>query len=180
MPELERHAFGTFLPKPTHYLVVGTFPGRQNTQRTPIEIEADKTAFSYGGRNQLWKIMADIYDCPLPHREAKKTLLTQLNIGLADLIAAARRKNQSNADTDLYDIVWNKPQLEVILSENNIKMVYCTGEGVGVIFKKWFPKQAYVVLPSPSPRFAKLSYNEKREIYKKLLPVIECPHYPTL
>jgi hypoxanthine-DNA glycosylase len=167
---LEYHPFGAFLPKPTHYLVVGTFPGRQYSQRSATENEADITAFSYGGRNQFWKILSDIYDTPLSNRLEKKALLAHLNIGMADLIAACKRKNQSNADTDLYDIVWNQPFLTTVLHEHNIKMVYCTGEGVGLIFKKWFPQQPMLVLPSPSPRYAKLSFIEKKDIYKSYLP----------
>lgn len=168
--QLEYHPFGNFIPQNVQYLVVGTFPGRQYSQRKVEENEADIYAFSYGGRNQFWRIMEKIYGVELPTRQSKKDLFEQLNIGLIDLIYACRRKNQSNLDSDLIDIVWNKPQFDRIFEEKTIKLVFCTGKGVAAIFQKWYPQIACVALPSPSPLYAQMRFEEKVLFYKKVFP----------
>jgi hypoxanthine-DNA glycosylase len=167
---LEQHPFGSFIPPNVQYLVVGTFPGRQYSQRSAAENEADETAFSYGGRNQFWRIMAEIYNVNLLNRTAKKALFTELNIGMMDVIRACRRKNPSNLDSDLTDIVWNQTEFEQIFAEQSIKMVFCTGKGVAQIFEKWFPEQPTIALPSPSPLYAAMRFEEKLDFYKNVFP----------
>jgi hypoxanthine-DNA glycosylase len=167
---LEIHPWGSFLPEQVDYLVVGTFPGRQFSQRSADENTADLNAFSYGGRNQLWRIMEKIYALELPDRASKKALFTQKNIGMMDLIAACRRKNNSNLDSDLTDIVWNQPAFEQFFATHTIKVVFCTGKGVATIFTKWFPNTLCVALPSPSPLFAAMRFDEKVAFYKSVFP----------
>jgi hypoxanthine-DNA glycosylase len=167
---LEYHPFGSFIPKNVQYLVVGTFPGRQFSQRSTFENEADTYAFSYGGRNQFWRIMEKMYGIELPNRDSKKQLFQTLNMGLLDVIQACRRKNQSNLDSDLIDIVWNKAEFDSIFKENNIKNVFCTGKGVAQIFQKWYPEMPCVALPSPSPLYAAMRFDEKYEFYKSVFP----------
>jgi hypoxanthine-DNA glycosylase len=167
---LEQHPFGAFLPQNTRFLVVGTFPGRQFSQRSATENEADLTAFSYGGRNQFWRILEKIYAVELPNRVEKQALFTQKNIGMMDLIAACRRKKNSNLDTDLTDIVWNRPAFERLFENQQIETIFCTGKGVATIFKNWFPDIHCVVLPSPSPLFAVMSFEEKLAFYQSVFP----------
>jgi hypoxanthine-DNA glycosylase len=167
---IETHPFGAFLPPTVRYLVVGTFPGRLYSQRSAAENEADLTAFSYGGRNQFWRIMEKIYGVELPDRAAKQALFTQKCIGLMDLIAACRRKKNSNLDTDLTDIVWNKPAFERLFATESIDTVFCTGKGVATIFTKWFPDVHCVVLPSPSPLFAAMRFDQKWAFYADVFP----------
>jgi hypoxanthine-DNA glycosylase len=167
---LEQHPFGAFLPPNTRYLVVGTFPGRQFSQRTAEENEADAHAFSYGGRNQFWRIMEKIYGVDLPNRTAKQALFTEYQVGLMDVIAACRRKKDSNLDTDLTDIVWNKPAFEQVFHTYAIETVFCTGRGVAKIFTPWFPNMPCVALPSPSPLYAAMRFEEKLAFYTTVFP----------
>ena len=167
---LEYHPFGSFIPPNVQYLVVGTFPGRLFSQRPFDENEADANAFSYGGRNQFWRIMEKIYQVELPTRESKKQLFQSLNIGLLDVIQACRRKKASNLDTDLTDIIWNQAEFDYIFKENAIENVFCTGKAVAQIFQKWYPEQPCVALPSPSPLYAVMRFEEKVDFYKKVFP----------
>ncbi len=167
---LEQHPFGAFLPSDVRYLVVGTFPGRQFSQRSAAENETDLTAFSYGGRNQFWRIMEKIYEVDLPNRASKQVIFTQNGIGMMDLIAACRRKKNSNLDTDLTDIVWNRPAFEHLFGTQQIDAVFCTGKGVATIFKGWFPDVNCVALPSPSPLFAAMRFEEKVAFYQNVFP----------
>jgi hypoxanthine-DNA glycosylase len=167
---LEIHPFGSFLTENTRYLVVGTFPGRQFSQRSTAENDADDRAFSYGGRNQFWRIMEKIYGVELPNRTAKQHLFAAKNIGLMDVIAACRRKKNSNLDTDLTDIVWNRPAFEQLFKTQEINTVFCTGKGVAAIFTPWFPMVNCVALPSPSPLFAAMRFEEKVAFYQGVFP----------
>ena len=167
---IEYHPFGSFIPPYTQYLVVGTFPGRLFSQRTAEENQAEINAFSYGGHNQFWRIMEKIYDVELSTREAKMRLFQNLNIGLVDVIHACRRKKQSNLDSDLTDIVWNKDQFEHIFKEKDIKNVFCTGKGVALIFQKWYPNKPVITLPSPSPLYASMRFEDKVEFYRNVFP----------
>ncbi|MBL7817766.1 MAG: hypothetical protein JNL70_22350 [Saprospiraceae bacterium] len=168
--DLEHHPFGSFLPENVQFLVVGTFPGRQFSQRTSAENAADTLAFSYGGRNQFWRIMAALYGVELRTRDEKKALMTQHNIGLIDLVKACRRKKNSNLDSDLTDIEWNKAEFDALFAQKDIKNVFCTGKAVAQIFQKWYPYQPCVALPSPSPLYAAMRFDEKLAFYKSVFP----------
>lgn len=170
MMQRETHPFGHFIPPNVEYLVVGTFPGRLYSQRTAAENEADEMAFSYGGRNQFWRIMEKIYGIELLTRTSKKALFNNLKIGLIDIIHSCERKNQSNADTDLINIEWNRDVIERILIENDIKNILCTGVSVLKMIKTWFPDAPAMALPSPSPRYAVLSFEKKVALYKTVFP----------
>ena len=167
---LEYHPFGSFMPPKTQYLVVGTFPGRLYSQRSKEENENDAQAFSYGGRNQFWRIMERLYGIQLDTKQHKKALFDHLNIGLIDLIKACRRKKPSNLDTDLMDIIWNQAEFDLVFEKHAIQTVFCTGKGVAQVFQKWYPEQTCIVLPSPSPLFAAMRFEEKVAFYKNVFP----------
>jgi hypoxanthine-DNA glycosylase len=171
---IEKHAFGAFLPEKINYLLVGTFPGKQFTQLPEGEVWLDELAWSYGGRNQFWRIMEAIYDVKLISREDKQLLFSDLRIGMMDLIASCSRKDDNNLDNNLVNITWNKIAFEKIFEEKEIKKIFCTGKGVAVLLKKWFPaiSTKIIALPSPSPRYANLSFEEKKVFYEKEFPRI--------
>lgn len=176
--QIEHHAFGAFLPERVAYLVVGTFPGKQFTQMSKAEVWADETAWSYGGKNQFWRIMETIYDVELPSRAAKQLLFKELHIGMMDLIQSCSRKNNSNLDNNLENITWNRVAFEEILATQNIKAIFTTGKGVALTLKKWFPEwqEKIIALPSPSPRYANMSFYEKRAFYENVFPLREHPY----
>ncbi len=169
---IETHPFGAFLPDDVAYLVVGTFPGKQFSQLSSEEVSANQTAWSYGGRNQFWRIMEELYSVTLTTRAEKQDLFRSLRIGMMDLILSCSRKNDSNLDNNLENITWNTLAFETLLAEKKIEKIFCTGKGVAVILKKWFPDWAekIIALPSPSPRFANQNITEKTNFYKTVFP----------
>ncbi len=90
-----------------------------------------------------------------------------------DLIAACRRKKNSNLDTDLTDIVWNRPAFDAVFKTETIDTIFCTGKAVATIFTKWFPNVHCVALPSPSPLFAAMRFEEKLAFYTSVFPNLE-------
>ena len=101
------------------------------------------------------------------------------------------RKKGTNSDTNLTNIKYNTKAIEKILKDNKIEKIFFTSRFVEKLFKKVFPNFSYqqstvhhpqpttnnlqpttylYTLPSPSPRYAKLTLSEKIKMYNKLLP----------
>lgn len=166
---LEKHPFGHFFPENMKYLITGTFPGRKFAQRSKIENEIDEKAFSYAGKNLLWKIFSDLYQIELITRTQKKAFLSSLQVGLLDLYDEVERLKESNLDTDLKIISTNEAHFARLFEAKQIEKVFCTGKGVAQVLHRWFPheKEKIIALPSPSPA-ARLSYDYRLVQYKAL------------
>jgi G:T/U-mismatch repair DNA glycosylase len=91
---------------------------------------------------------------------------------MMDLIQSCSRRDNSNLDNNLENITWNRAAFDEILATENIKCLFCTGKGVALILKKWFPLyiDKIVALPSPSPRYANINFEEKRAFYESVFP----------
>ena len=167
MNEIETHPFEPFIPKKATVLIIGSFPGREQTQGA---IGADQ--WVYGAkRNQFWKIISAVYDAELNSKKEKQDLFTKYGIGVTDILLKVRRKNNNNLDDNLEIVAYNDKEIREILYNSKIKKIYFTSRFVGKHFSKLFPTfKNYDFLPSPSPRYARMSLAEKIEIYKIKLP----------
>ena len=93
-------------------------------------------------------------------------------IGITDIFKSVTRKAGTNLDENLEIIEHNNDEIEIILKEF-YPQVLCTSRFVEKEFKKMFPDYAEVdVLPSPSPRYFRITIEQKAEIYKRKLPKI--------
>jgi len=166
--KIEHHPFPAFLPPKMKCLILGSFPGKEQTKGGP-----DENAWFYGAPlNQLWRILEKVYDRELKTKEAKQKLFCEACIGITDIFKSVTRKAGTNLDENLEIIKYNKNEIEVILKDFH-PQVLCTSRFVEKEFRKIFPAYAEVdVLPSPSPRYFKLTVEQKAEIYSKKLPVI--------
>ncbi len=165
---IEKHPFGSFVPQKSKFLILGSFPGKEG-------LRGD---WYYGGRiNQFWKIMEKVYDKKLNNIKDKKRFLIDLKIAIADIISECERIKNNNSDENLKVIKYNIVEIKNIIRNNPIEKIFFTSLYVEKLFRKNFkglilkyPKISIFSLPSPSPRFAKISLKEKIKIYKKLLP----------
>lgn len=171
---IERHPFENFFPSNMQYLIVGSFPGRQSTRAKSAKDRLDDWFYS-APRNQFWPILEAVYRVKLQSRQDKQKLLSDLKIGMADIIQECRRSSNSNADQDLKAIVYNTEGIGKILKK--VKKVFFTSRYVEIRFKELFGSSIkgrsdleLICLPSPSPRFARISFDEKVEKYRELLP----------
>jgi hypoxanthine-DNA glycosylase len=169
MPQLkvEHHPFPVFIPPKMKCLVLGSFPGKEQTRGG-----LDENAWFYGAPlNQLWRILEKVYDRELKTRESKQALFREAGIGITDIFKSVIRKSGSNLDDNLEIVGYNKAEIENVLKEFR-PQVLCTSRFVEKEFKKMFPAYPAVdVLPSPSPRYFKLTVEQKAEVYKKKLPL---------
>jgi len=165
---VEQHPFTFFAPPEMRCLILGSFPGKEQTRGG-----LDENAWFYGAPlNQLWRIISIVYNRELKTKEAKQQLFKDAGIGITDIFKAVIRTTGSNLDENLQIVEYNKEVIEKLLKEFR-PQVYCTSRFVEKEFKKMFPAYPAVdVLPSPSPRYFKLNIEQKAEIYKKKLPQV--------
>ena len=168
LSEIETHPFKPFVPVNATVLIVGSFPGRDITQKKLSEDD-----WFYGTkRNQFWNIISEVYSMELKTAAAKKQLFTAKRIAIADIILQARRNAINNSDTNLEVIAYNDKAIKKILAHASFKHIFFTSKFVEKHFLKIFPGITNgTCLPSPSPRYARMSMKEKIEIYKKMLPM---------
>ncbi|ANI89001.1 hypothetical protein A9P82_06650 [Arachidicoccus ginsenosidimutans] len=166
----EHHPYEPFIPENLEILIVGSFPGKEQTQSTEL-----LNNWFYGApRNQFWKIIESVFEKELKTREAKQQLFYSLNIGLADVILKAKRTANTNLDQNLDIVEWNDKALKIILLQYPNVCVLCTSKFVEKHFRKLFPYFKNIrSLPSPSPRYATMSLKEKVEAYKKMLAIFD-------
>jgi 8-oxo-dGTP diphosphatase len=161
----EKHPFGSFVPKNSKYLILGSFP-------------AKNTDWYYGsGRNQFWKMLEKVYGIELNSKEKKKAFLKKQRITITDIILKCDRTKNSNSDSNLKIISLNFSLIKSIFKNNEIDKVFFTSRFVEKLFRRHFkdliakyPKIELITLPSPSPRYATMKFVDKVNTYKKLLP----------
>lgn len=160
---VETHPFEAFIPKNIKYLIVGSFPGKEQTHR---DITEDQ--WFYGApRNQFWKILELVYDRELKTKKEKQQLFESKGVGITDVIKSCVRKSGTNLDENLDIKEYNKEAIEQILRKHHPKVLF-TSRFVEKEFKRLFPGFKNTdILPSPSPRYFKLSIQDKAKVYKE-------------
>jgi hypoxanthine-DNA glycosylase len=173
---IETHPFGSFVPPGAKYLILGSFTGRQAVKGKPFT--DDTYDWFYGlKRNQFWPILEAVYGRDLKNKQSRQNLLIELHIAMADIIYQCERKNGSNLDNNLINIVYATDEIIQILENNHINSIFFTSRYVEIKFRRYFkgtislhPTIELMTLPSPSPRYAQMTKEEKIKKYIELLP----------
>jgi hypoxanthine-DNA glycosylase len=164
---IEKHPYEPFVPPTASVLILGSFPGIDQTRRAN---KADEWYYS-AKRNQFWKILEVVYSIQLRTAADKMSLFNDVGIAVTDVLLRAKRTNESNLDNNLEIVEYNKDAIQRIINLERIKMVYFTSQFVQKHFVKLFPGYSNCeCLPSPSPRYARMSLGEKIEVYRQKLP----------
>lgn len=166
---IETHPFEAFVPERMSCLILGSFPGKEQTQC----MVAPHHWFYSAPRNQFWKILELVYSKPLPSRYEKQQLFEEAGIGIADLIKTCIRTNGTNLDENLQVKEYNDAVIRNILDRFHPKVLF-TSRFVEKTFKKHFPQYSNTdILPSPSPRYFRLSIKDKAVVFKEKLPALK-------
>ena len=166
MAGIEIHPHKPFVPPNAKVLILGSFPGKGHATS-----ESANEWFYASKRNQFWNIMRGVYNEELLTTESKKGLFINHGIAIADVFLKIRRKEDNNQDNNLEIIAYNGKELKKILKEIKFESVFFTSKLVEKHFMKLFPSiRNGECLPSPSPRFARMSLQEKINAYKQKLP----------
>jgi hypoxanthine-DNA glycosylase len=168
---IETHLFGIFVPPNAKYLLLGSFVARTYSKNENYD-------WYYGRKvNQFWPIIEKVYNTNLPNKKSKQKLFTKLGIAIGDIIHQCERRDGTNLDSNLINIVYNTSAIKKTLQENNIQKIFFTSRFVEKTYKtklkelvSEFPHIELVTLPSPSPRYASMRKEEKIKRYKEILP----------
>ena len=133
-------------------LILGSFPS----------VKSREQGFFYGHpQNRFWKVIAGVFNEPIPSTlTEKKLLLYKNNIALWDVIAACDIAGSS--DSSIKNVVVN--EFSVILNNCDIKQIFLNGKTAERLFKKYaspiIPKLNPIGLPSTSPANAAYSFEK--------------------
>ena len=156
---MQEHPFKPIIFKSSKTLILGSFPS----------LKSFENSFYYSHpKNQFLKILSQISGYPINNKDQKIWLLKELNLSLWDIVKSCNRENSS--DANLKDIIPN--DIEALLKEYpNIKQIAFTSRFAQSVFKKHFGNLDIktIYLPSPSPAYAAMSFEDKCKIYKEKL-----------
>jgi hypoxanthine-DNA glycosylase len=157
-----KHPFKPFINKNSKILILGTFPS----------IKSFENNFYYAHpKNQFWRLVCKVWNEKLPYNvKEKEQLLIKHNIALWDMIKECKRKNSS--DSNLKDIKLNDIK-NLLHNYPNIIKICFTSKIALKLYKKNFQDITLPIfyLPSPSPAYASMSFNDKLQEYKKILMI---------
>lgn len=161
MQSLHFHTLKPVIFPDSKILILGSFPS----------IKSFEEGFYYAHpRNQFWSILATIYKEPIQTKKDKIALCKKHNIALFDSAASLQRGANNSSDTNLKNIQVN--DFEKLLQEYpNIKTILFTGKKAEQIFNKKYKdlKIKKILLPSTSPAYASMKFEEKLAKYKEAL-----------
>ena len=137
-------------------LILGSFPS----------VKSRENNFYYAHpQNQFWKILSDLFNENITD---KKEFLLKNNIALFDVIKSC--EIEGSADQTIKNVKVN--DIKKIVDNSNIKYIFTTGRKATNLYNKYIEKTTNIktiYLPSTSPLFSKMKYEEKLEEYKKIL-----------
>lgn len=138
---IETHPYGEFIPSRPKAMIIGTFPiGKFSHPERRHEIKPHEFNFFFGGeKNLLWKLLAHAFKKELRTTADIIFMLKEHGLAIGDVIKSCRRENGGGSDSDLFDIVWNKPLLAKI-RKHNIKILFFTSRKVEKWFNQLFPE----------------------------------------
>lgn len=167
--KIEEHPFDAYVPENARVLILGSFPGKEQTQQKTGEL--DENEWFYGAkRNQFWRIIKEVFDIELGNKKVKQQLFKENRIAITDIFSKVIRQNDSNLDSNLLVKEDNKSCIQDILQDSKIEKILFTSKYVEKEFQKLFPEVSIgECLPSPSPRYARMKFGEKVEHYKSKL-----------
>lgn len=136
------HPFGPLYNDSSKVLILGSFPSVKSREQN----------FFYGHpQNRFWKVIAAVFDQPLPQTiEEKKQLILGSRLALWDSIASCEITGSS--DSSIRNAQPN--DLGIILNNCNIERIYCNGRKSYELYQKYIQAQTgreAVCLPSTSP-----------------------------
>jgi hypoxanthine-DNA glycosylase len=158
---MEYHPFKPIIFPDSTILILGSFPS----------IKSFEYGFYYAHpRNQFWSLLANIFNEDISTKQAKIELCKKHNIALWDSAKSLKREMGNSSDSNLKNIETNDFK-QLLLDYPSIKTILFTGKKAESIFNKNYKELPVkkALLPSPSPAYATMSFEQKLKKYKELL-----------
>lgn len=149
-------------------LILGSFPS----------VKSRECGFYYGHpQNRFWKVLAALFNEPMPEAiEAKKEFLLHHKIALWDVVKSCEITGSD--DNTISDVTAN--DLSVLLSDTQIKVIYCNGSTAYSLYNKYiYPvtRLKAIKLPSTSPANAGYSLTELISAYTRITVALKRKDY---
>ena len=143
-----QHPFGPLFNENSHVLILGSFPSVKSREQN----------FFYGHpQNRFWKVIAAVFDQPVPQNiEEKKQLILTNGLALWDSIASCEITGSS--DASIRNARAN--DIDIILGNSSIERIYCNGRKSHELYCRYIEAQTgreAICLPSTSPANAQWS-----------------------
>ena len=153
------HPFQPIVFKNSQTLILGSFPSIDSF---------DKSFYYAHPRNQFWKILSALSNYPVNNRDQKIWLLKETKLALWDMVKSCQRENSLDSSLEAIEV---NDIAQFLEEHSSIKKVAFTGRLAEKLFKMHFDylEIETVYLPSPSSAYAKMSFEQKVEIYHELL-----------
>jgi hypoxanthine-DNA glycosylase len=137
-----QHPFGPLFNESSRVLILGSFPSVKSREQN----------FFYGHpQNRFWRVIAAVFDQPVPHDiEEKKQLILTNGLALWDSIASCEITGSS--DASIKNARAN--DIGIILDNCEIERIYCNGRKSHELYCKYIEPQTgrkAICLPSTSP-----------------------------
>ena len=154
------HPFGPIYSGHSRILILGSFPS----------VKSREQAFFYGHpQNRFWKVIAAVFDAPLPETiENKKELILRNDLALWDSIASCEINGSS--DASIKNVRAN--DLGIILDNCRIERICCNGRKSHEMYMKYIEPDTgrdAICLPSTSPANAQWSLDRLIEAWSAAL-----------
>jgi TDG/mug DNA glycosylase family protein len=159
------HPFDPIADQRSKVLVLGSFPS----------IKSFEKAFYYAHpRNQFWPIMEALFGVRLPDNESRRRFALEQGIALWDTYASLVRAENNSSDANLKALHPNDIA-GFLKAHPSIRHVFCTGKKAYEGCRRHFPGLAVpcTLLPSTSPAYAAMPFDEKLAAYRQLKAVID-------
>lgn len=143
-------------------LILGTFPS----------IKSIENSFYYGNpRNQFWSLLSETFQEKFPKSNIERVkLIKKYDLALWDICYCVTREENNSSDRNLNSIKPNDiPNL--LKKYPNIEKLIFSSKKAYQIFQKYFKNLDIEcdIVPSPSPAYQLMSYQEKLKEYKDML-----------
>ena len=143
-----QHPFEPLFNENSHVLILGSFPSVKSREKN----------FFYGHpQNRFWKVIAAVFDQPVPQNiEEKKQLILTNGLALWDSIASCEITGSS--DASIRNARAN--DIDIILGNSSIERIYCNGRKSHELYCRYIEAQTgreAICLPSTSPANAQWS-----------------------
>ena len=159
-PQSIIHPFPPLFDENSKTLILGSFPS----------VKSRESMFFYGHpQNRFWKVLAIIFNQPIPQNiEDKKNLVLDNGLALWDSIHSCTVTGSS--DSSIKDVIPN--DISDIIRNSNINRIFCNGALSHKMYMKYiFPDTGIkaVKLPSTSPANATFSLEKLVEEWKMII-----------
>jgi hypoxanthine-DNA glycosylase len=158
---MEHHPFEPIIFTDSKVLILGSFPS----------LKSFEEGFYYAhSRNQFWPILGKVFGEDVSTIEQRTALCKKHHLALWDSAKSLKRDSGNSSDTNLKEIEVNDFS-QLLKDYPSIDTIMFTGKKAEAIFNNVYKDLPIkkLLLPSPSPAYAAMSFEQKSKVYKELL-----------